>query len=130
MANEQLTTQYSGATNSVMREPATIGSTARLRSKSGQSQESPDTQLTQRDTTRRVEEEEEEPENAELYVDDPEFDLEAMLKDESEDEEPQQNFEINQHKSSPITLEESHKYRNEIKDSVYLDKTLAPEKKA
>ena len=30
-----------------------------------------------------------------LYVDDPEFEIHEMLKDESEDEEPAVNFEIN-----------------------------------
>ncbi len=39
-----------------------------------------------------------------------------MLQDESDEEEPQQNYEINAHKSLPISLESSHKFRNEIKD--------------
>lgn len=36
-------------------------------------------------------------ENAELYANDLEFNLADMLKDESEDEEPQVNYEINHH---------------------------------
>ena len=72
----------------------------------------------------------EEEENYELYIEDGEFDLEQMLKDESEDEEPQVNFEINHHKQKSITLDESHKYRNEIKDSFYFSKDLTPEEKA
>lgn len=58
-------------------------------------------------------------EHAHLYDDDPKFDIEEMLKDESEDEEEQVNFEINQHKSQPINLESSHKLRNEIKESFF-----------
>ena len=42
-----------------------------------------------------------------------------MLKDESEDEEEQVNFEINSHKATAINLESSHKYRNEIKDNFF-----------
>ena len=51
-----------------------------------------------------------------------------MLADESEDEDPQENFEINQHKSEPISLEKSHIYRNDIKDSQY-SLEMSPEEK-
>lgn len=46
-----------------------------------------------------------------------------MLLEESEEEDPQMNFEINSHRSNPITLEESHSYRNEINDT-YFEKSL------
>ena len=58
-------------------------------------------------------------EHAHLYEDDPKFVVEEMLKDESEDEEEQVNFEINSHKATAINLESSHKYRNEIKDNFF-----------
>ena len=38
-----------------------------------------------------------------------------MLKDESEDEEPQRNFEINQHRSDPINKARNHsEFGNEM----------------
>ena len=53
-----------------------------------------------------------------------------MLKDESEDEDPQVNFEINYHKTTAINLESSHKYRNEIKDNFYKFANMNQDEKA
>ena len=48
-----------------------------------------------------------------------------MIKDESEDEEQQVNFEINAHKATAINLESSHKYRNEIKENFFVGKEMS-----
>ena len=41
-----------------------------------------------------------------------------MLKDESEDEEDQVNFELDLHLTTPINMDTCHKYRTEIRDQV------------
>ena len=58
-------------------------------------------------------------ENDPLFKDDGSYDLVEMIKDESEDEEEQKNFEINSHVSRPIDLLSSHKYREEVKSKYY-----------
>lgn len=68
--------------------------------------------------------------NDHLYEDSPKFEIQDMLKDESEDEDIQENFEINQHISQAINLASSHKYRNEIKDNFYRFRNMTQEEKS
>ena len=44
--------------------------------------------------------------------------LHEMLKDESEDEEDQLNFELDSHLTEPISIDESHKHRAKIRDQL------------
>ena len=44
--------------------------------------------------------------------------LHEMLKDESEDEEDQLNFELDSHLTEPISMDASHKHRAKIRDQL------------
>ena len=50
----------------------------------------------------------EEDKNPEIYKEETPFNLHEMLKDESEDEEEQLNYELDTHLTRPISLDESH----------------------
>ena len=62
--------------------------------------------------------EEERYRNPVIYKEKKAFDLHEMLKDESEDEEDQQNYELDKHLTEPINMEKSNKYRTKIRDEL------------
>ena len=46
------------------------------------------------------------------------FNIDEMLKDDSEDEERQKNFEMETHISDLVTVNEAHGYRSEMRQKI------------
>ena len=46
------------------------------------------------------------------------FNIDEMLKDDSEDEERQKNFEMETHISDLVTVNEAHGYRGEMRQKI------------
>ena len=58
------------------------------------------------------------------------FDIDEMLKDDSEDEEEQKNFELEAHISDWVTVNEAHGYRSEMRHKIEQDSRLSSKERS
>ena len=58
------------------------------------------------------------------------FDIDEMLKDDSEDEEEQKNFEMETYLTDWVTVNEAHGYRGEMRHKIEQDSRLSAKERS